>query len=82
MDNPCTPPPVSSLPPPPPKVPRLASLLDQIWASPHAAACRLLHAQRPGADSAGMPHAAAPSDHLPLGAALVFPAAAAGAVAS
>jgi hypothetical protein len=58
------------------RVPRLASRLDQMWASPHAAVTRLLHAQRPGPDSAGMPHEGAPSDHLPLGAVLVFPAAA------
>lgn len=67
--------------PPNPQVPRLASSLDQLWVSSHASVAALLHAQAPG-DAAGMPNGRSPSDHLPLGAVVVLPAAAAAAAAS
>lgn len=68
---------------PPPytrRVPRLASTIDQLWASAHADVSAVLHAAEPGRDAGGMPHAAAPSDHHPLGAVLRFPPAAAAIV--
>ncbi|GBF93208.1 hypothetical protein Rsub_05940 [Raphidocelis subcapitata] len=62
------------------RVPRLASTIDQLWASAHAAVTTLLHAAEPGRDAGGMPHAGAPSDHHPLGVVLRFPPAAAAIV--
>ena len=57
------------------QAPGLASTVDFVWVSSHAAVAQLLHAQHPR-DARGMPHAAAPSDHLMLGATFVLLAAA------
>jgi hypothetical protein len=56
------------------RVPQLASSLDQLWLSAHARVTSLLHATH-ASDGGGMPSAHQPSDHLPLGAVVVFPAA-------
>ncbi|KAI8464931.1 MAG: hypothetical protein J3K34DRAFT_489601 [Monoraphidium minutum] len=58
------------------RVPRSAASIDQLWVSAHAAVTHLLHATSP-ADAEGMPNAQQPSDHLPLGATVLLPAAAA-----
>ncbi|KIY93490.1 hypothetical protein MNEG_14472 [Monoraphidium neglectum] len=58
------------------RVPSLASSIDQLWVSAHAAVTHVLHAQDEKADAAGMPNERQPSDHLPLGAIITLPAAA------